>query len=319
MNDIQGIGPANVEKLKEAGYTTIHKIAVEYPETLAKTMGWGTGKCREIVEDAKKLTVESLIPIKTMVEIKEERARVQYITTGSKALDGVLGGKGIETDSITGLAGKLGSGKSQTCFSACVSMIAMGRKCVYVETEASIFRADRLEEIAKARGLDIDIENNMLIIPAKYLDVPDKLLLAYERIEKYIKDGNDVGLVCIDSFAAPFRAYYTGREQFPERSKMIFRQMAALQKLASDHNLAVIVTNQVMSVPVSHPAEKAMLIAAYGSDKMPALGDSMLHSVTIWVSLTKTGKENWKAIVFDAPHLPTDTVNFKIDKSGVTD
>jgi len=321
LKDVKGLGPKNVELLKELGYGSIDKLAAEYPETLASATKWGTGKCRLIVEDAKKLTVDSLIPLQTLEEMSTERdSKIQYISTGSNQFDLILGGKGLETDSVYGVAGQLGSSKTQLCFTAAVNCIAAGRKVVYIETEASIIRPERLEQIAKAKGLDIDINANLIVIPAKYLDTPDKLLLAYERVEKSIKnEGHDIGLICVDSFAAPFRSFYTGREQFPDRSKMIFRQVAALQRLASLYNICVILTDQVMSVPVADQMTKNMLIAAYGSEKMPALGDSFLHSITVWVAVTRTGKKNWRATVFDAPHLPRADAEFTVDERGVHD
>ena len=75
----------------------------------------GYGKAKQYIEDAKALTIDALIPIKTAQEIKEEREKkIIVYSTGSSDLDKALG-KGIETDSVYGVAGMLGSGKTNLC------------------------------------------------------------------------------------------------------------------------------------------------------------------------------------------------------------
>lgn len=284
-------------------------------------MQWGISKCREIVEDAKKLSVDILIPLKTAEAIKQERlAKIKYVSTGCESFDKMLGGKGLETDSIYGLAGKLGSGKTQLCLTASVITVKDGGMVAYIETEPSTFRPERIEEIANSRGIEVNLDADILVVPSIYIDSPDKLLLAYERVEKAIvKEGKNIRLICIDSFSAPFRSFYTGREQLGDRSKMIFKHISTLQRMASKYNVCVLLTDHVMSVPVATPALQHMLEASYGDTKIPALGDSLLHSVTVWIALQKTGRVNWRATVFDAPHLPRETIEFTVAQKGIQD
>jgi DNA repair protein RadA len=119
IQDIQGIGPTTAKKLKEAGIVSD---------------GFGGNKCLE------------------------KRKSMLRCSTGSRALDELLLG-GIETQAVTEFYGEFGSGKSQICHTLC----AMARRpiesggldsgVIYIDTEGT-FRPERLEQIARARGLD---------------------------------------------------------------------------------------------------------------------------------------------------------------------
>jgi len=51
----------------------------------------------------------------------EKRKDQVYLSTGSKALDTLLGGQGIETGSITEIFGEFRTGKTQLCHTLCVT------------------------------------------------------------------------------------------------------------------------------------------------------------------------------------------------------
>jgi meiotic recombination protein DMC1 len=73
--------------------------------------GLSEAKVEKIREVARKLDCRGNV-FKTGLEVKERRRNVIPITTGSSALDGILGG-GIETGSITELFGEFRTGKTQ--------------------------------------------------------------------------------------------------------------------------------------------------------------------------------------------------------------
>ena len=319
LKDIKGLGAKSLQKLEEVGITSIEQLAGIDPAELSALTGWHKTKCEQYIQDAKNLSIEAIIPLKTAAQVDAERqSRVQYFSCGASDVDRILGG-GVETDCILGVAGHLGSGKTNFCFTTGVHCIAAGRKVVYIETEPGIFRFSRVQEIAKHREIDIKPED-FLVVEARVIDNhPEKLLLAYDRVEKAVQQGMDVGLVCVDSFAAPLRSYYTGRQSLPERSKMIARHMSKLQQLAAKHNLAVILTDQVMSSPVADQATQARMEAIYGTQKVPVLGDTLLHSVTIWLALERRGKQKWRAVAFDAPHLPIGDAYYCIGPAGIQD
>lgn len=71
-----------------------------------------------------------------------------YITTGSRALDAILG-QGIESESITELYGEFRTGKTQICHTLAITaqfsreMGGGAGKVAYIDTEGT-FRPDRI-------------------------------------------------------------------------------------------------------------------------------------------------------------------------------
>jgi hypothetical protein len=59
------------------------------------------------------------------LEMREKRRGIVKITTGSSALDAILGG-GVESSSITELFGEFRTGKTQLCHTLCVTSQASG-------------------------------------------------------------------------------------------------------------------------------------------------------------------------------------------------
>jgi DNA repair protein RadA len=93
----------------------------------------------------------------TADQVLERRKSLVRFTTGSKNLDDFLKG-GIESQSITELAGEFGSGKSQICHTLCVTAAKRGSRgtinsIIFIDTE-NTFRPERVHQIAEARGLD---------------------------------------------------------------------------------------------------------------------------------------------------------------------
>jgi len=77
------------------------------------------------------------------------------ISTGSTALDGLLGG-GVAVGRLTEFFGPSGSGKSQVLFSLVVGCIGAGGRALFVDTQGS-FRPERVHQIAASRGLDPEV------------------------------------------------------------------------------------------------------------------------------------------------------------------
>lgn len=109
LTDLPGIGPATAQKLIESGYSTLESIAVASPQELSAATGIPLATAQKAIKAAR----EALnIKFKTALELKLERMTVGKVTTGSKALDELLGG-GVETRTITEFFGEYGTGK---CF-----------------------------------------------------------------------------------------------------------------------------------------------------------------------------------------------------------
>ncbi|XP_058105388.1 meiotic recombination protein DMC1 homolog isoform X2 [Magnolia sinica] len=113
----QGINAGDVKKLQDAGIYTCNGLMMHTKKSLTGIKGLSEAKVEKICEAAEKLVNYGYI---TGSEVLLRRKSVIRITTGSQALDELLGG-GIETLSITEAFGEFRSGKTQLAHTLCVS------------------------------------------------------------------------------------------------------------------------------------------------------------------------------------------------------
>lgn len=111
LEDMDGVGPVSAKKMNEKGITNLYDIVIQTPKELQELLEWDYDKCVKLVEDARKILEETGWARKSMYTAKElliERSNLEFLTTGSKALDGLLGGKGIEVGATTEVYGIFG-------------------------------------------------------------------------------------------------------------------------------------------------------------------------------------------------------------------
>ena len=97
--------------MREAGYHSVEAIAVATPAELAAAAEISEGVAAKIINAAREAV--DIGGFETGEKILERRKNIRKLTTGSKALDSLLGG-GIETQAITEFYGEFGSGKTQS-------------------------------------------------------------------------------------------------------------------------------------------------------------------------------------------------------------
>ena len=107
LEDIPGVGPKLAEKLTELGFTDPMSIAVSSPGELASILEIGQATATKIINNTRHMLKMGFT---SADEVWKQRQKMAKITTGSKALDELLGG-GIETQAITECYGPFGSGK----------------------------------------------------------------------------------------------------------------------------------------------------------------------------------------------------------------
>jgi DNA repair protein RadA len=105
---LPGVGPAILDKLKEAGYNDVMMIAVDSPKNLAELAEIGESTAAKIIAAAKKAA--DVGGFETGDILLERRKSISKLTSGSKALDELMGG-GFETRAICEFFGEFGSGK----------------------------------------------------------------------------------------------------------------------------------------------------------------------------------------------------------------
>ena len=307
LRDIPGIGEKIARKLEEVGFTDPMAIAVSSPAELASIAEIGEGQARKIINAVREMLE---IGFETADKILERKEKAMKITTGSKNLDNLLGG-GVETQAITEVYGRYGSGKSQLGFQLAVNVQlpperkGLGRACLWIDTEHT-FSPNRIVSMAKAVGLDPSkVLKNIYV--ARAFNSEHQIFLV-EKAPEIIEEKN-IGLIVIDSLTSHFRADYIGRGMLAERQQKLNKHMHQLQRLADAYNLAVYVTNQVMADPS----------VLFGDPTRPVGGHVLAHLSTYRIYLRK-GKEGRRiARMIDAPNLPEAETVFLITDEGIKD
>ncbi|XLR02206.1 hypothetical protein S83_068404 [Arachis hypogaea] len=306
----QGINAGDVKKLQDAGIYTCNGLMMHTKKNLTGIKGLSEAKVDKICEAAEKLVNFGYI---TGSDVLLKRKSVIRITTGSQALDELLGG-GIETSSITEAFGEFRSGKTQLAHTLCVStqlptsMRGGNGKVAYIDTEGT-FRPDRIVPIAERFGMDpAAVLDNIIYARAYTYEHQYNLLLglAAKMSEEPFR------LLIVDSVIALFRVDFSGRGELAERQQRLAQMLSRLVKIAEEFNVAVYMTNQVIADPGG---------GVFVTDpKKPAGGHVLAHAATIRLMFRKGKGEQRVCKVFDAPNLPeAETYVFQITPGGIAD
>jgi DNA repair protein RadA len=242
--------------------------------------------------------------------LAEKRKNIGRITTGSKELDALIGG-GIETQSITEVYGKMASGKSQWCFQTAVTVQLPKEKggleggCMYIDSENS-FRPERVIQIAQKLGLDVDTTLKNIHVARAYNADHQSLLV--EKAADMIKEQN-IKLLIVDSLTSQFRSEYSGRGTLAERQQKLNKHLRMLQKVSELNNVAILVTNQVMSRPD----------VLFGDPTEPVGGNIVGHASKTRLYLRKSKEDKRVAKLVDSPSLPDGEAIYRITESGIED
>ena len=309
LTDLPGIGPAVSAKLETAGVYDLMTLAVMSPAVLSDTAGVSAGVARKAIQAARDLLD---LGFTDGMEYAKKRENVHYITTGSKTLNELLGGRGIESRAITEAFGAYGSGKTQLGSTLAVNVQlptekgGSNGKCVFIDTEGT-FRPARIKQIAESLGANSEkVLKNILVARAFN---SDHQILLLEKVAEMIKSGEPIKLLIVDSLTAHFRAEYSGRGQLADRQQKLNRYLHDIMKLAETHNLAVYVTNQVMANP-----------AQMFGDSTTAIGGNIVgHASTYRMYLRRGKKGSRVSKLIDSPNLPDNEAVFWVTDAGVCD
>jgi len=307
IEDLPGVGPAAADKLVEAGYKDLMSVAAAAPGELKDAIGMGETSAKKIImaaQDAMEMGFE------TGIDVMKKRELVGKLTSGSSELDKMLGG-GIESQAITEFYGKFAAGKTQITHQLSVNVQLPKEKgglegnALYIDTEGT-FRPERIIQMAK--GLDLDPDEILENIKIGKAYNSDHQMLLAEKAEKIVVDEN-IKLIIVDSLMGLFRAEYVGRATLADRQQKLNRHLSVLGKIADQHNLPVVVTNQVMAQP-------GLL---FGDPTAPVGGHILGHKSTFRIYLRKGKGEKRVAKLVDSPHLPDAECVFSISEDGVRD
>jgi len=313
LEDLPGVGSATAEKLREAGYHSVEAIAVATPAELAAAAEISEGVAAKIINAAREAV--DIGGFETGEKILERRKNIRKLTTGSKALDSLLGG-GIETQAITEFYGEFGSGKTQIAHQLAVNVQlpeeqgGLNGSAIIIDTE-NTFRPERIVEMANALGIEPEEALKHIHVARAYNSNHQMLLVekAVELAEELKESEKPVRLLVIDSATAHFRSEYVGRGTLADRQQKINKHLHDALRFGILFNAAVMITNQVQARPD----------VFFADPTKPIGGHIVAHTATFRVYLRKSKGEKRIARLVDSPYLPEGEVVFAVLREGIRD
>ena len=304
-----GLNSTDIKKLQEAGYNSLEALAFTCKKNLLAIKGINEAKADKLI----KILEETLnLKIQPSSVALEERKRITRITSGSKELDTLLGG-GFESNSITELFGEFRTGKTQICHTLCVTCQLPKKdgggegKAIYIDTEGT-FRPEKLASIAERFGLDPkEAIENVFYARAYNSDHQNRLLMQVCALMCEHK----FSLLIVDSATALYRTDYSGRAELSNRQMSLAKFLRNLQKIADEHKIVVVITNQVVATVDGN--------AFGGNDKKPIGGHIMAHACQTRLYLKKGLKQNRICKIYDSPSLPEGEATYSITDRGIDD
>lgn len=324
LEDLNGIGPRTAEKLRDLGYTVLGLATGRADEVASQMQNVSYSVAKGWVMQAQQAILPDMTMKSSVDYDKEKKLKQLFIHTGSTDFNMLIAGDsehaikcggGIPTMSITGLTGRLSSGKTQICFDAAVDCIGrLNKDVVFIETEPDTFHLDRLKEISKHKKLDCDW-NKLIVCGADKIPTVKAQFLYYKKIQKLLEKGQEINLVIIDSFNARLRAGWSRSEMLPIRSREIAEHINLMEYLAAKYNIAWLITCQSIAPP--RPDQGLAAKVKFADSYYPVGGDTLLHSVNNWVGLNQIKTELWKAALFDSSHVRRGSCNFLLTSGGL--
>ncbi len=304
LEEIPGLGPATINKLKEIGFKTVESLSTA---TVAELVSAGIGEAiaSKVIEAARKARAITFVRGDELVEL---RKNIRKLTTGCSSLDTLLEG-GIETQSLTEFYGEFGSGKSQLCHQLCVTVQlgeaqgGLNGNVLYIDTEAT-FRPERVQQIAPRFGIKPKDVLKGIVYAEAYTSNHQTVLL--ENADEVIKE-NNIKLLIIDSVMSHFRSEYIGREMLANRQQQLNKHLHKLMRLSRAFNTAAVITNQVMASP-----------DAFFSKAVSPVGGHILGHMSHNRIFLRKGRNNMRIAKLTAsPSLPEGEVPMRITERGI--
>jgi DNA repair protein RadA len=307
VEDLPGVGPSTIEKLKELGFHTIESLATATVRELVPA-GIGEKQAAKIIAEARDSISLSFVRADELMKMK---ANVRRLTTGSKTVDGLIGG-GLESQTITEFYGEYGVGKSILCHQLAINVQlpvdrgGLDGGALYLDTEQT-FRPEWIVRMANTAGLEPTDVAQRIIYSEAYNS--DHQILLLEKADQVIKD-NNIRLIIIDSLTSHFRSEYIGREMLAERQQRLNNHMHRLIRLARGFNAVAVVTNQVMAKPDQ-----------FFANSVDAVGGHIVAHTShtrVFLRRAATGPIRIARLV-SSPYLPEGERIFKVTEGGIVD
>ncbi|XP_022086400.1 DNA repair protein RAD51 homolog 3-like isoform X2 [Acanthaster planci] len=286
------------------------------PKLPSNTASTSSGRQPQLSESNKRTV--------TALEMLRDEKSSPAIVTFCEDLDEMLGG-GVPLCKITELCGAPGVGKTQTCIQLAVDVQipqcfgGVDGEAIYIDTEGS-FLPQRAADMALAmvehcrqivdtndteqQTVLADFSVEKLLSGIHFFRCHDytELLALVNLLPEILEKHKKVKLVVIDSIAFHFRHDF---DDLSLRTRLLNGLAQSLIKIASEHRLAVVLTNQMTTHVGDGP-----------SHLIPALGESWGHACTVRLVLFWKDSQRY-ANLYKSPNKQEMTVPYQITMDGL--
>ena len=183
--------------------------------------------------------------LETADESLTKVASFPFFSSGSKKLDGLLGG-GFRAGTLTEVLGRSNAGKSQLAMQATLWASLQGHRTFYLDTEGA-FRPERIEQIALARGW----ETKGVLERVVYVrcDSAAEQMETVRRMQGRAATSS-CRLVVIDTLTRNFSIELPGSSNMASRQGAIDVHLSEMARDAYINGRAYLLTNRVTFGPV---------------------------------------------------------------------
>ncbi|KAK0080121.1 hypothetical protein PV325_000427 [Microctonus aethiopoides] len=236
-----------------------------------------------------------------------------YLTTGCTIIDKALRG-GISRKGITQIYGEAGTGKTQLALQLCLTaQIPSDQGCqagaIYICTE-SVFPSKRLQNLLEESPIAKEHNLNGDLIFIEHISTVNDLEICVINRLPILLSNRRIGLIIIDSIAAPYRVEYESTE-LRNRAKSFRNIGQVLHSYSRKFNIAVVCINQASS-SIDDPISDENICIKIN----PVLGITWASQVTNSFCLCKFNGQR-HIHTMESPYLSRKLILFEIKESGV--
>ncbi|KAG2227544.1 hypothetical protein INT45_002229 [Circinella minor] len=240
-------------KLEQVGLDSPNDVLIKTVGELQKLLNTNEAAILELFQAA----AMELYPWKTKRQSINNTNSAETVPVDNEVIDRILGG-GFPLGSVTEVVGESSSGKTQLCLQLCLSVQKPDIPCsggaVYIHSEGQLPTV-RLDQLAHAYGQKYNMDPNTLKRTIHTMHIKDREMqyrvLCYQ-LPVLLARRKNIRVVVIDSISAPYRGDNTvnNNDRF-ERINEICDIGSRLKRIAYEHNVAVVVINQVSDTVVT--------------------------------------------------------------------
>ncbi|XP_059051939.1 DNA repair protein RAD51 homolog 3 isoform X2 [Achroia grisella] len=264
--------------------------------------------------------MNSSFKIYNCVELWHRETSLPSIPTFSQSLDKILGHDGVQLCTVTELLGLPGSGKTQICIQLCASVQipnslgGLEAEALYIDTNTH-FTPCRFKDIVVASLLKCQsvlsfptvINEEDALKKLHYVNAfgIEKFCAFIYGLRRFVEEHSNIRLIVIDSIAFPFKEGISPGQ----RTGLLFRLMADLQRLAMEKQIAVVLTN-----------EMSTRVGLSTGSVVGSLGDAWAHRCNKRVLLSVASHSSERlALSLKSNTAYNNVARFKITQEGIRD